>query len=123
MKPARVTVSYERLQLIGLKSVYRFRQVPAETVPAAPVETVGSRAAGDTGNLPTASELAEPLALDGAKTITVSFGSSGLDLDQSLRLNVKGSIAGVKLDAALTDQGPELARKARPGSWMNSTGC
>jgi len=105
LKPAQVMVCYERLPLTDLKSVYLLRQLPAETFVASQSETTGSRVPGDTGNVLAVSESTEPLALDGAKTVTVSFGSGGLDLDQSLRLNVKGSIAGVKLDAALSDQG------------------
>jgi hypothetical protein len=105
LKPTQVIVSYERLPLGDLKSVYRLRPLPVEGIQVGVAETTGLRAAPDTGSEPTSGDSNEPLALNGAKTITVSFGSNGLDLDQSLRLNVRGSIAGVRLDAALSDQG------------------
>jgi hypothetical protein len=100
---ARVRVRYQRLPVTGLRTSYSLRPEPSETAPARP-ESAATHAAIDTGQ-----EAGSALALNGAKTFTVGFGSGGLDLDQSLRLNLKGSIAGVGIDAALSDQGAGLA--------------
>ncbi len=102
---ARVRIAYQRLPATGLKPSYSHHVEPSRnTNPKSeilnPNPEVSSFEFRDSG-------LAVPaeLALNGAKTFTVGFGSSGLDLDQSLRLNLKGSIAGVGIDAALSDQG------------------
>jgi hypothetical protein len=97
---ARVVVSYQRLPASELKSsYYRRRELAAASQAAAP-ETTAAPVFGDTSQ-----SAGSELALSGAKSLAVSFGSNGLDLDQSLRLALKGSIAGVSLDAALSDQG------------------
>jgi hypothetical protein len=100
---ARVRVTYQRLPVTGLKTSYSHRLEPSETAHREPPAANRLPPTADTGQ-----EIGSELALNGAKTFTVSFGSSGLDLDQSLRLNLKGSIAGVGIDAALSDQGVGL---------------
>ena len=100
---ARVRITYQRLPATDLKTSYSHRLEPSETAPSVLPESAVARPPIDTGQ-----EAGSELALNGAKTFTVSFGSSGLDLDQTLRLNLKGSIAGVGIDAALSDQGAGL---------------
>ena len=95
-----VAVSYQRLPASELKSSYYRRREPAAASEAATPETTAAPVLADTSE-PAGGEL----ALSGAKSLAVSFGSNGLDLNQSLRLTLKGSIAGVSLDAALSDQG------------------
>jgi hypothetical protein len=99
---ARVRIAYQRLPATGLRTSYSHHLEPSETAPSSIPESLNLSIPStfDTGQ-----EAGSELALNGAKTFTVGFGSSGLDLDQSLRLNLKGSIAGVGIDAALSDQG------------------
>jgi hypothetical protein len=98
---ALVHVSYQRLPDSELRpSYYRRRDPGAESsathAPLIIPDTL-TRVGPD-------SETGEELLLGGSKTITASLGNGGLGLDQSLRLNVQGQVAGVKLDAVLSDQ-------------------
>lgn len=100
---AAVSVFFKKLPF-DLRPGYAHRQlIPAgpTVAPASPSDTAVEKMPPETLR----SETASSLSASGTKTVGVEFGSQGpLSLEQSLRLNLKGSLAGIALDAALSDQ-------------------
>lgn len=95
--PVRVT--YDHLPAGDLSNRYFLYSSPIESAPAAETSLVRTAPIAES-----AVTGPEELDLNGNKTITASVGSNGLGLDQSLRLNLKGKVAGIDLDAILSDQ-------------------
>jgi hypothetical protein len=132
----RILIHFQSIPFLNLSPSYAVHSVETETI-----SNQGQAISKEIANpivFDTSSANLEELMVSGSKTLGFSVGSAqGLGIDQATRLNLHGTVAGVEIEAALSDQSspipPEGITKeiseldkilinVRKGGWSGSFG-
>jgi hypothetical protein len=132
----RILIHYQSIPFLNLSPSYAVHSVETETT-ANPGQTVSKESVNPIV-LDTSTANLEELMVSGSKTLGFSVGSAeGLGIDQATRLNLEGSVAGVEIEAALSDQSSPIPAEGitkeiseldkilinvRKGGWSGSFG-
>lgn len=100
----KIHIRYQRIPALNLEKRYRLYSLE-EAYPIEPLNSGEKKDSGKQDFLSLSASDEEELMVSGSKSIGFSVGSEqGLGIEQVTRLNLAGTIAGVNLEASLSDQ-------------------
>ena len=101
---ARILFHYQNIPFLNLSPSYAKHLVETETI-FNQEQAITKESANPMAIDTTLPGSVEELMVSGSKTLGFSVGSTeGLGIEQATRLNLQGTVSGVEIDAALSDQ-------------------